>query len=73
MANHVYVFEEISAANNFAELLIKNGYSASSMYTTKLEPTLNIFAVYTGRKEFYRFYNTEAECITVADFIDLFL
>ena len=73
MANDVYLIVDISAANNFAELLIKNGYSASSMYTTKLEPTLNIFAVYTGRKEFYRFYNTEAECITVADFIDLFL
>ena len=73
MANYVYVFVEISAANNFAELLIKNGCGTSSMYATKLEPTLNVFAVYTGRKEFYRFYNTEAECITVADFIDLFL
>ena len=73
MANYVYVFVEISAANSFAELLIKNGYSASSMYATKLEPTLNVFAVYTGRKEFYRFYNTEAECLTVEEFIDLFL
>lgn len=73
MANYVYVFVEISAANNFAELLIKNGYSASSMYATKFEPTLNVFAVYTGRKEFYRFYNTEAECLTVEEFIDLFL
>lgn len=43
------------------------------MYATKLEPTLNVFAVYTGRKEFYRFYNTEAECLTVEEFIDLFL
>lgn len=73
MANYVYVFVEISAANNFAELLIKNGCGTSSECATKLEPTLNVFVVYTGRKEFYRFYNTEAECITVADFIDLFL
>jgi len=73
MVNYVCVIVEVAAANNFAELLIKNGYGTSSECATKLEPTLNVFVVYTGRKKFYRFYNTEEECLTVDDFTDLFL
>lgn len=73
MANCVHVRADISAADNFAELLIKNGYGTSSTYATKVAHSLNVFNIYTEDKMFYRFYDTKEDCLTVEDFIDLFL
>lgn len=73
MADFVYVHTDISAADNFAELLIKNGYDTFSVRATNVAHSLNVFAIYTKSKTFYRFYATEEDCLTIEEFTDLFL
>lgn len=73
MKTLVYVYADIYAANNFAELLIKNSYTDSTTYVAEVNSTLGVFFINIVRKEFSRFYGTEADCLTTEEFTDLFL
>lgn len=72
MFDYVYVYTEFSAANDFAKLLIENGYTDSTTYARDVR-ILCVFYIHVKRKDFARFTSTAADCITTEDFIDLFL
>lgn len=68
MLDCVYVYTEVNEMHEFKELLFENGYTYE-----RSSSCLHIFRINIAAKSFIRLNYTIEKCITVADFIDLFL
>lgn len=68
MREFVYVYTEVTEMHEFRELLLENGYTYE-----RDSPCLHIFRINIAAKSFIRLNYTAERCITVEEFIDLFL
>ena len=68
MGGNIYVYAEINEMHEFEELLFENGYTYE-----RRSSRFPIFRINIAAKSFIRLNYTIEKCMTVADFIDLFL